>query len=59
MSESKPETAEMTAANGHLMVYQITGWDEDGYPRYSQWDAEHSPNCRCIGSEDAEPLHDW
>jgi hypothetical protein len=54
-----PDTVTATAANGHLMVYRVTGVDPDGNPRTSQWDAEHSDRCPCHTAEDAEPLPNY
>lgn len=46
------EEREMMAANGHLMVYTVLGYDRAGYPIYSQWDASHSLKCRCWDSDE-------
>jgi len=41
------------AVNGHTMTYRITGRDpETGRHTVSQWDAQHSNNCRCMGDPD-------
>lgn len=54
------ETREAIAANGHLMVYEvIPPATPDGEERWVQHSAQHSDNCRCWGSPDAEPLPDW
>lgn len=45
------EIVERRAASGHLLIYEVIGWDSEGYPRLSQWDAVHSPRCHCEDSE--------
>lgn len=49
------ELVERIAANGHLMDYRVNGYDADGNPRLSQWDAGHSPNCKCEAGYYQEP----
>jgi hypothetical protein len=46
------DTTHMIAANGHTMEYRITGYEEDGRPKVSQWDAVHSDRCRCLESDE-------
>lgn len=50
---------EMTAMNGHRLLYTVTGFYDDGFPQTSQHDAEHSGNCPCWTSKEHEPLPDW
>ncbi|MDT0442307.1 hypothetical protein [Streptomyces johnsoniae] len=56
-----PETRTHLAANGHRMTYTVTGYDADGEPRLSQWDAVHADDCPCLRSEGYDPfgLPDW
>lgn len=46
------ETRTAMAANGHYMVYDVRGYDYEGYPILSQWDAVHSDDCPCLTRED-------
>ena len=51
-------TREAAAMNGHLMIYRvIPPTFPGGEERLSQWDAEHSPRCRCVN--DVDDLPDW
>ncbi|MET7363201.1 hypothetical protein ABZS76_32855 [Streptomyces sp. NPDC005562] len=45
-------TVHQNAANGHTMEYNVIGYDDDGTPRVSQWDALHSDRCRCLVTDD-------
>lgn len=48
-------TVHNLAVNGHMMEYQITCYYADGEPKLSQYDAQHSDQCRC--KQDSEPSH--
>lgn len=45
-------TTTRIAATGHLMTYRIVGHYEDGTPRTSQLDAEHSAKCPCASRDE-------
>lgn len=60
---STGETWSARAANGHTMIYDVRGWDDDGRPDLIQHSAVHNnENCPCVRYADddaAEPMPDW
>jgi hypothetical protein len=54
------ETITTTAANGHQMIYRVIDLFEDGSPKVSSWDAQHSDTCTCDTWEGEDrALPDW
>jgi hypothetical protein len=46
-SSQNAGTVDRNAVNGHRMTYRVTGTYDDGTPRTSQYDAQHSSKCPC------------